>query len=414
MNSADLKKETAPDLAAVRRHFPLYHNGLRPIAYLDSAASSLTPEPVLAAMDAYYRECRANVHRGMYAESEEATRRYDEARRKLAGFLGADENEIVFTRGATESLNLLAYVLGKKLGPGDRVVISIMEHHANLVPWQQLAKERGFELKFIPLAADMSLDLEAAKALIVPGTRVVSVAYASNALGTVAPVKTLAAMAHDAGALMVVDAAQAAGHRPLDVRGLDCDFLALSGHKMLGPTGIGVLFGKRALLEKLDPFLYGGDMILEVRKEDSTWNESPFKFEAGTPNIAGAIGLGAAVDFLNLLGLESIRAHEREISAYALERLGAVPGVAVYGPAAGRDRAGLVSFNVAGAHPHDVATVLDGEGVCVRGGHHCAMPLMAELGLNGTMRASFSVYTSKEDVDALVRAVEKTKKIFKI
>ncbi|MBI4457771.1 cysteine desulfurase [Candidatus Uhrbacteria bacterium] len=397
-----------------RADFPLYTNGRRKIAYLDSAASSLTPEPVLAAMDAYYRECRANVHRGMYAESEDAGARYDGAREKIAAFLRAAADEIVFTRGTTESLNLLAYSLSRKLGPGDEVVISIMEHHANLVPWQQLAKERGFALEFIPLAADLTLDMRAARALITPKTKIVSVTYASNVLGTVVPVRELADLAHAVGAVMIVDAAQAAGHRPIDVRELDCDFLALSGHKMLGPTGIGVLYGKRGRLEALPPFMFGGDMILDVRKEDSLWNEVPYKFEAGTPNIAGAIGLGAAIDYLGKLGLDAVRSHEREITDYALAALAKIPGVTVYGPPSGSDRAGLVSFTIEGVHPHDAATVFDRQGVCVRGGHHCAMPLLRELGLNGTLRASFGVYTAPEDVDALVAAIIKTKAIFNV
>ncbi|MEK9151904.1 MAG: cysteine desulfurase [Patescibacteria group bacterium] len=414
-------KISAPlDIAAIRRDFPLYsERKLRPgsrsvVAYLDSAASSLTPEPVLAAMDAYYRECRANVHRGMYAESEEATRRYDLAREKLAAFLGAAPEEIVFTRGATESLNLLAYSLGRDLGPGDEAVISIAEHHANLVPWQQIAKDRGFAVKFIPLAADMTLDMAAARTIIGPKTKIVSVAYASNVLGTIAPVRELADLAHAAGAIMVVDAAQAVGHRRIDVKEIDCDFLALSGHKMLGPTGIGALFGKRARLEKLAPFLFGGDMILDVRKEDSAWNEAPSKFEAGTPNIAGAIGLGAAVDYLAALGIDAVREHEKEITAYAIRKLSAIPGLSLYGPSKEKDRAGLIAFNVDGVHPHDVATILDRHGVCLRGGHHCAMPLFRELGLNGAMRASFGVYSTDEDVDALVAAIAKVKAVFKV
>lgn len=396
----------------VRKDFPmLSRDGF---AYLDSAASSQTPEPVLAAMDAYYRECRANVHRGMYAASETATDRYEEARAKVASFIGSRTDEVVFTRGATEGLNLLAYSIGGKLGPGDEVLMSVMEHHANLVPWQQIAKKRGFTLKFIPLAHGYRLDMDEAERMIGLQTKVVSVMHASNVLGTVNAVKRITQLARrKSGAVVIIDAAQSVGHMALNVASLDCDFLAFSGHKMLGPTGIGVLFGKRERLAELDPFLFGGDMISEVTFADSTWNEPPMKFEAGTPNVSGAIGLGAAVDYLRAIGLEAVSAHERDMTAYAIGRLKSA-GADIYGPDTAEERTGAISFGVTGIHPHDMSTILDLEGVCVRGGHHCAMPLMELLGLPGTTRASVGVYTSKEDIDALIRGVERAKKTLRV
>ncbi len=386
----------------------------KPFIYLDSAASAQTPDAVLRVMDAFYRECRANVHRGMYPASAEATDRYEAARAQVARFINAETEEVVFTRGATEALNLLAYTLSRRLGPGDEVVLSIMEHHSNLVPWQQLAKQRGFAVKFIGLKDDVTLDLEQARRLIGPATKVVSVMHVSNALGTVLPVQELAALAHRNGALMIVDAAQSLAHRPVDVRDLDCDFLAFSGHKMFGPTGIGALYGRRAELEKLEPFLYGGDMILEVTKENAVWNDLPWKFEAGTPNIAGAIGLGAAAEYAAAIGPKVIAAHERSLVGYAMRKIAAVPGVRVFGPPAGVERGGVISFSVGDIHPHDLTNILAGEGVCVRGGHHCAMPLMRELALPGTTRASFSAYNDKADVDALVAAIRKAKSIFDV
>ncbi len=402
------------DTASIRRDFPMFRARRRPFVYLDSAASSQTPAAVLKAQDGFYRRYRANVHRGMYAASEEATARFEAARGRVAGMINASPDELVFTRGTTESLNLLAQVWSKSLKPGDEVVLSVMEHHSNLVPWQQLAKERGFKLKFIGLTPELGLDMAEAAKLITPAVRIVSVAHISNVLGTVNPVKELAAMAHARGAAMIVDAAQSAGHRPIDVRELDCDFLAFSAHKMLGPTGIGALYGKRALLEKLPPYLYGGDMIKEVSLEDSVWNDLPWKFEAGTPNIAGAVGFGAAVDYIEALGLDRIHRHERELTAYALERLATVRGLVLHGPPPARDRGGVVSFTLGDIHPHDMSSILGGQGVCVRGGHHCAMPLIRSLGLNGTTRASFGVYNDRRDIDALVRAVQAAAKIFKI
>lgn len=396
------------DADAVRKDFPTLVPG--GFAYLDSAASSLTPMPVIEAMDAYYKECRANVHRGMYKAAAEATARYEAARAKVARFINAGIEETIFTGGTTDALNALARTLGEGLASGDEVVLTEMEHHANLVPWQEEAKRRGLVLKFIPVTADLTLDLEAARALIGERTKVVSVMHVSNALGTVNPVKEIAALAHAAGAVMIVDAAQSAPHFRIDVRDLDCDFLAFSAHKALGPTGIGVLYGKRALLEKLPPYRFGGDMIREVTLTSAEWNDLPWKHEAGTPNVAGAIGFGAAVEYLEALGMDAVAAHDRRITAYALGKLSAIPGLRVVGPTAG-ERIGAIAFDVEGVHPHDLATLLDREGVAIRGGHHCAMPLMAKLGLVATARASFGPYTTASDVDALVRGIEAAKRI---
>ena len=406
----------ALDVAKIRQDFPmLSQTDGRRFAYLDSASSSLTPVQVLEAQDAYYRTYRANVHRGMYKISEKATERFEEVRRKVADFIRAGEDEIVFTRGATESLNMVAHSLAAQLRNGDDVVMTVMEHHANLVPWQQYAKEFGFALKFIPITADYQLDMDAAARMITPATKVVAVTMASNVLGTVVPVAALAKLAHAVGATVVVDAAQAAGHLQIDVRKIDCDFLAFSGHKMLGPTGTGVLYGKKAMLEKMEPMQFGGDMIREVRFEDSTWNEVPWKFEAGTPNIGGVIGLGAAADYVRLAGIDRIAAHELALASRAIAKLSAIPGVRVIGPGASEERTGVVSFEVDGIHPHDVATILDAEGVCVRGGHHCAMPLLKTLGLiNGTARASFGIYSTDADVNALAAGIEKARKIFRL
>ncbi len=409
----------------IQKDFPSLHAmGTR--AYLDSAASSLTPVSVIEAMNAYYKNFRANVHRGMYKTAGEATERYEAVRGIVAKFLNAAApEEIVFTKGTTEALNLLASSLGRTFGPGDEVVLTEMEHHANLVPWQEAAKRHGFALKFIPLTSEYLLDMDAARALITSKTKAVSIVHASNVLGTITPAKELAALAHAVGAIFILDAAQSVPHMKVNVRDLDCDFLTFSAHKAYGPTGVGVLYGKKALLEKMEPAQYGGDMIREVKYEASTWNDAPMKFEAGTPNIAGVIGLGAAIGYLNAIGMDAIETHDCELTAYALEKFSAVSGLRLIGPRGadaktdGRQflrqaRIGVISFEVAGAHPHDLATLLDREGVAVRGGHHCAMPLMNRLGLTGTCRASFGVYNGKEDVDTLVAAIVKAKKVLKL
>lgn len=408
------RKAKRLDAARVRADFPILARKIhgRRLAYLDNGATTQKPKAVLDAMARHYRRSNANVHRAVYTLSEEATRAYDEARRKVAAFLGAQGmEEIVFTKNATESLNLLAHSLGRTLKPGDEILLTQMEHHSNIVPWQLAAKRTGAVVKYIPLTRDFRLDMAAARRLITKRTRIVSVAHHSNVLGTINDVKTLAAWAHAAGALLVVDGAQSAPHTPVDVRRLECDFFACSGHKMYGPTGIGVLYGKRALLEKMEPFLGGGDMISEVTFEGAKWNDLPWKFEAGTPPIAEAIGLGAAVGYLAGLGMAAIEAHEAGLVSYALTRLGALRGITIFGPKA--DRGSAISFNVKGIHPHDVSTVLDRFGVAVRGGHHCAMPLMGVLGVPATCRASVGLYNTKADIDALAAGLKEAQRIFR-
>lgn len=398
----------------LRKQFPMLARAGRHCAYLDSAASSQTPETVIRAMDAYYREFRANVHRGMYPASERATAAYEHARERVAEFLNADPKGIIFTRGATEALNLAAALAAQQLKPGDEVVTTVLEHHSNMVPWQQFAKRLGLKLKYVGLTPEQALDFNAAAQLITAKTKVVAAMHVSNALGTVLPIRRLSELAHRRGATFIVDAAQSAGHRPVDVQELGCDYLAVAGHKMFGPTGVGVLYGRPELLQAAEPISFGGDMISEVSFEGATWNELPWKFEAGTPNVAGVIGLGAAVDFIGRLGLKNIQAHEAKLAAYAQKRLLAIPKVRVYGPPPGVERAGVVSFRIGDIHPHDLTTVLAGQGICVRGGHHCAMPLMRYLKISGTTRASLSIYNDERDIDALVAAVERAARLFRL
>lgn len=400
----------------LKKDFPIFNRKINDkiITYLDSASTTQKPIQVIEAMDKFYREYNANIHRGVYKISAEATQAYEEAHKKVASLINASFEEIIFTRGTTESINLLAYSLCKTLKPGDEIVLTQLEHHSNLVPWQQLAKQFNLKLNFIKIDSECKLDLAHAESIITDKTKIVSVCHISNAVGTINPVKELAKLAHKHNAIFIVDAAQSLPHIPVDVKDLDVDFLAFSGHKMLGPTGIGVLYGKKHLLENLSPFLYGGDMISEVKFEDSTWNELPWKFEAGTPNIAGAIGLGAAADYLKHASLENIQRHIKEVSDYAVERLTTIPGLTIYCPKDPKDRTGIISFNIEGIHAHDVATLLDREGVCVRGGHHCAMPLMNLLGIQGTVRASFYLYNTFDDVEVLYNALEKAKKVFNL
>jgi cysteine desulfurase / selenocysteine lyase len=407
---------TAPTLDAhrLRADFPVFEelvNG-KPVAFLDSAASSQKPRQVLDAMREFYEHSYANVHRGVYRLAERATTGYETARRKVAGYVNApSEREVVFTRSATEALNLVAYAWGlDNLGPGDVVAVSELEHHSSFVPWQYVAHRTGASFRAIPIDDAGELRLEALDEIGGAGTvKVVACNLVSNALGTVNPAVKLGEWAHDRGAIMVVDAAQAAPHRALDVQALGCDFLALSSHKMCGPSGSGALWGRRGLLEEMSPFNLGGEMIRSVSIEKTTWNELPYKFEAGTPAIAEAVGFGAAVDYLTEIGLGAIERHEHELLEYALGRLGELPWVEVYGPPAER-RAGICSFNVEGVHPHDVAQVLDWEGVAVRAGHHCTQPLMAKLGVSATTRASFYLYSIPEEIDRLVEGLHKVKK----
>ncbi|ATA61332.1 cysteine desulfurase [Geobacillus stearothermophilus] len=397
----------------IRALFPILHQDVNghPLVYFDSAATSQKPLPVIEALDRYYREYNSNVHRGVHTLGTKATDAYEGAREKVRRFLNAQSaQEIIFTRGTTAALNLVAASYGRaNVKEGDEIVITYMEHHSNLIPWQQLAKQTGATLKYIPMQEDGTIDLRDVEATVTEAAKIVAIAHVSNVLGTINPVREIARIAHERGAVVVVDAAQSAPHMKVDVQELDCDFLALSGHKMCGPTGIGVLYGKKKWLEQMEPVEFGGEMIDFVELYDSTWKELPWKFEGGTPIIAGAIGLGAAIDFLEQVGLDAIAAHEHELAQYALERLAGIDGVTVYGP---KERAGLVTFNIDGVHPHDVATVLDAEGIAIRAGHHCAQPLMKWLGVTATARASFYLYNTKEEIDRFIAALQKAKEYF--
>jgi cysteine desulfurase / selenocysteine lyase len=397
----------------IKAQFPILNQEVNghPLVYLDSAATSQKPVKVIEAINKYYVKYNSNVHRGVHTLGTLATDAYEGAREKVRKFVNAKETaEIIFTRGTTSSLNLVAYSYVREfLKEGDEIVITLMEHHSNLIPWQQAAKATGAKLKYIPLQPDGTVKLEDVEKTITPNTKFVTIAYVSNVMGTIHPIKEIAAIAHRNGAVMCVDAAQGAPHLSLDVQDLDCDFLAFSGHKMAGPTGIGVLYGKRALLEKMSPYEYGGEMIDFVELYDSTWKELPWKFEGGTPIIAGAIGLGAAIDFLNEVGMDNIERHEQQLVKYAVEELRAIEGITIFGP---EQRSGLVTFNLSDVHPHDVATVLDSQGIAVRAGHHCAQPLMKWLNVSSTARASFYIYNTEEDIDALVKGLKKTKEYF--
>ncbi|MFC4737078.1 cysteine desulfurase [Bacillus daqingensis] len=397
----------------VRKRFPILDQEVNghPLVYLDSAATSQKPSSVIEAVEDYYNRYNSNVHRGVHTLGSMATDGYEGAREKVRRFIGASSmEEIVFLRGTTTAINLIASSYGKEnVGPGDEIVITPMEHHSNIIPWQQLAKAAGAELKYIPLQPDGTISMEDAEKTITDRTKIVSVMHVSNVLGTVNPIKELTETAHRHGAVMVVDGAQSVPHMKVDVQDLDADFYAFSGHKMCGPTGIGVLYGKKSLLKKMEPVEFGGEMIDFVGLYDSTWKELPWKFEGGTPIIAGAIGLAAAIDFLEEIGLDHIEAHEKKLARYALDQLKDVDGVTVYGP---EERAGIVTFNADDVHPHDLATVLDSEGVAVRAGHHCAQPLMKWLDVTATARASFYLYNTEEDVDRFVASLHKAKEYF--
>jgi len=398
---------------AIRADFPILERQIhgKPLVFLDSAASSQRPRQVIDVMGEYYRHSHANVHRGVYTLSEEATDLYEAARKKVARFIGVrSSREVIWTRNATESINLVAYSWGRaNIREGDEIISTEMEHHANIVPWQLLAKEKGATLRYIPITDQGLLKVAELDRMLNPRTKLVAVSHMSNVLGTINPVPEIARRAHAVGALCLVDGAQSVPHMPVNVGDLGCDFFAFSGHKMCGPTGIGVLWGRRDLLESMPPFLAGGEMIRRVTLESSEWNDLPYKFEAGTPAIAEAIGLGVAVDYLGGLGMAAIRAHEKEIVAYAMERLAEVPGVRMFGPTDPELHGGLVTFTLDGIHPHDLATILDAEGIAVRAGHHCAMPLHLRLGLSATTRASFYIYTLPEEIDALVEALYRAK-----
>lgn len=401
------------DVKEIRKQFPILHQQVnnKPLVYLDNAATSQKPLSVIEAIDDYYRRYNSNVHRGVHTLGTMATDAYEGAREKVKKFINArSTEEIIFVRGTTTALNTVAASYGlANVSEGDEIVITPMEHHSNIIPWQQVAKAKKAVLKYIPLQKDGTIDLKDVEATVTDKTKIVAVMHVSNVLGTINPVKEIAKIAHKYGAVMVVDGAQSAPYMKIDVQDLDCDFYAFSGHKMTGPTGIGVLYGKKELLEKMEPVEFGGEMIDFVDLYESTWKELPWKFEGGTPIIAGAIGLGAAIDFLESIGMENIEAHEKALAQYALERLQEVDGITVYGP---KERAGVVTFNLSDIHPHDVATVLDAEGIAVRAGHHCAQPLMKWLNVTATARASFYLYNTKEEVDTLVKALIKTKEYF--
>lgn len=402
------------NIQAIKEQFPILQQEVNghPLVYLDSAASSQKPRSVIQAISEYYEKNHSNVHRGVHTLGSRATEAYESAREKVAAFLNAAQpEEIVFTRGTTTGLNLVASSYARSVcKEGDEIVITPMEHHSNLIPWQQAAKATGATLKYIPLQPDGSLSLEDVEKTITPNTKVVSVTYVSNVLGVVNPIKEIAKIAHRNGAVMVVDGAQSTPHMKIDLQDLDCDFYAFSGHKMCGPTGIGALYGKKALLENMEPIEYGGEMIDFVDLYESTWKDVPYRFEGGTPIIAGAVGLAAAIDFLQEIGLDEIDKHERKLAAYAYSRLTQMDGLTVYGPA--ENRVGLVTFNLGDIHPHDVATVLDSEGIAVRAGHHCCQPLMRWLNVSATARASFYLYNTEEDIDRLADGLLKTKEFF--
>lgn len=406
------------DIAKIRADFPILNQEAYPgvpLVYLDNAASSQKPLPVIQAMTDYYQNHHANVHRGIHRLSEEATNQYEAAREKLARFINApDASQIIWLRNATEGFNLVAYTWGRaNIRAGDEILLTEMEHHANLVPWQMLAEEKGAVLRFIPFKEDGTLDLTDLPALLTEKTKLFSFTAMSNVFGTINPVKELVKAGHGVGAVVMIDAAQSVPHLPVDVQDLDCDFLSFSGHKMCGPTGIGVLYGKRELLEAMPPFMGGGDMIRRVHLTHSTWNELPWKFEAGTPSIAEAIGLGTAVTYLTAIGMEDIHRHEQFITNYALEALSEVPGLTLYGPPASQ-KGGVVAFTLDGVHPHDIAELVDKEGIAIRAGHHCAMPLHKKLGVSATARASFYLHTTTDEVDKLVESLHRVRQIFRL
>ncbi len=410
MSAVQELRDVTAEFPVLRREF----DG-RPVVYLDSGATSLTPTPVIEAMDRYYNDYRSSVHRGVYPLAVEATDEFEGARERIARWLGSSVEETIFTANATASINLVAYTWGRQnVGAGDLVVVTELEHHSNIVPWQILCNEVGAELGYVRVLDDGQLDLESLDALLARGPKLVCVAHVSNVLGTINPVADITRRAHAAGAVVVIDGAQAVPQLPVDLRAIDADFYAWTGHKVYGPTGIGVLHGRRELLETMPPFMGGGHMIKTVGDTESTWTDLPWKFEAGTSQIAEAIGLGAAVDWVQALGIEQIRAHERSLTAYALERLTSVPGLTVHGPASADDRGGLISFVLDGVHPHDVGEILGREGVCIRTGHHCAQPLMRRLGAHATNRASFGAFNTEADIDRLVEALGSVARVMQL
>jgi len=410
------------DLSKYKKDFPIFARKVRggnPLIYLDSGATSQKPESVISAEANFYRTINAAVHRGAHLLAEEASEAYESARANVAKFIGANTDEVVFTKSATESLNMVAYSLGNPgstphISAGDEIVVSEMEHHANLIPWQQLAKRTGAKLTWFSITKDGRLDLSDISKVITKKTKIVAITHQSNVFGTIIPLTEITKAAHSVGALVVLDACQSAPHFEIDVKKLDVDFLAFSGHKTLGPTGVGVLWGKAEVLEKLEPALFGGSMVDSVTMEGATWASAPRKFEAGVPNMAQAVGLSAAIDYLNIVGMDKIFEHEQELTQQLLTGLSKISGVNVVGPLDMKDRGGVISFTVDGVHPHDVGQVLDQYGIAVRTGHHCAWPLMKKLNLVGTTRASFHLYNDSDDINALLEAIEKVKSYFKV
>ena len=411
------KGELPLNVEEIRKDFPVLDQEVNghPLVYLDNAATSQRPLQVVRAVEDFYEKYNANVHRGIHKLSEESSEVYENARTKVAKFINArSDRELIYTRNSTESINLVAYSWGmENLKPGDEVLVTEMEHHANLVPWQLICQRTGATYKYVPIDDTGHLRMDLLDDLLTEKTKLFAFTAASNTVGTINPVKELVKAAHEVGALALVDGAQAAPHMKIDVQDWDCDFFAFSGHKMLGPTGIGFLYGKEEILDAMPPFLTGGDMIREVHIDSATWNDLPWKFEAGTPNIAGAIGMGAAVDYLQKIGMDRIHAHEQVLIKYAMERLSEVPGLTMYGPPA-EERGGLVAFTVEGLHPHDIASILDAYGVAVRAGHHCAQPVHDHFGIPATARASFYLYNTPEEADALVNALLEARKIFRL
>jgi len=405
------------DVAAIRKDFPILDRKVygKPLVYLDNAATSQKPRQVIEALVRYYETYNANIHRAVHCLGEEATAAYEEARAKIAKFINAPSPEcVIFTHNTTESINLVAYSWGRaNVREGDEILLTQMEHHSNLIPWQRLAAEKGATVRYIELTDTQTLALDGLENLFEARTRIMAMPHVSNSLGTINPVEKIAREARRNGTMFLVDGAQGAPHLPVDVQAIGCDFYAFSAHKMLGPTGVGVLYGRQELLEEMEPFLSGGEMIRKVTLEGATWNDLPWKFEAGTPNIADVIAFGAATDYLSDLGMENVREHEVEITEYALGRLSQIDDIILYGPPDASDRGGVVSFNFGDLHPHDIGTVLDRHGVAIRAGHHCTQPLMRTLGVSGTARASFYIYNTPEEVDVLVEALEAARDFFK-
>jgi cysteine desulfurase/selenocysteine lyase len=404
------------DVAAIRRDFPILERKVhgKPLVYLDNAATSQKPRQVIDALVRYYENYNANIHRAVHSLGEEATAAYEEAREKVRRFINAPTTEsIIFTRNTTEAINLVAYSWGRaNIGEGDEILLTQMEHHSNLIPWQQLAKEKGATVRYVPVTEQGTLELNGLEDLFDARTKMMALPHVSNSLGTINPVEKIAVEARRRGVMLLVDGAQGAPHLPVDVHAIGCDFYAFSSHKMLGPTGVGVLYGRKELLEEMEPFLGGGEMIRKVTIEGATWNDLPWKFEAGTPNIADVIAFGAAIDYLEALGMENVRQHEAEITAYALDRMSKIPDITLYGPPDIEQRGGVISFNFSDLHPHDIGTVLDQYGVAIRSGHHCTQPLWRLLGVSGSARASFYVYNTTEEVDKLVDAVKAAREYF--